>query len=315
MQHFHRLTDFPSPLPIPLTLSIGNFDGFHKGHQAIISQLVQSAKAIQGQSVALTFLNHPREVMQIGTHVPRLCSEEQKLRWFDQAGVDFLLLLPFTRTFSQQTPELFLHEIRQIIPFSQLILGHDAHIGRNRQGTPEVVKILAEKMGFSVTYLPPITLGSQAISSSRIRELINEGKLDRAAELIGRPYSIRGPVLEGAGHGKTLGFPTANIDVSRLCLPPKGVYAVTTEFQGRTLPAIANLGHAPTLQEERKCLLEVHIFDEHFELNSEELEVTPQHFIRPEIHFPDKESLKSQIQEDIQSAKRLLSITPNMSKK
>jgi riboflavin kinase/FMN adenylyltransferase len=186
-----------------------------------------------------------------------------------------------------------------------LILGRDATLGKNRAGGPEAVKTVTETLNFPVTYLEDFTVNNERVSSSRIRNLILEGKLTEAGVLLGRRYSIYAPVIQGEGKGKALGFPTANISVKELCLPPCGVYAATCRYQNRDYRAIANLGVAPTLKDMTTPLLEVHILDQTLNLYGESVEIFLDHYIRPEQRFTGVDSLKQQIAHDIATCRKL----------
>ena len=294
MKTFYQLEDFTAQ-DTPLSLTMGNFDGVHLGHQAILSQM-------PGTKVVLTFSNHPVEVLH---HAPfyRLSTTEHRLELFATHGVDTTLLLPFTEAFSKQSARDFLCSLHQKIPFTHLILGHDALLGHERTGNAQELAPLASELDFTLTYLDPILHNDTPISSSAIRSAIHAGNFNEASALLGRSYSILAPVEPGASQGRQLGFRTANLNVHTLCLPPLGVYAVETLLDGKTYRGVANLGRAPTLHAERPPLLEVHLLDFAGDLYNQMLEVQFIRFLRDERRFDSIEALKKQIAHDIEVAR------------
>jgi riboflavin kinase/FMN adenylyltransferase len=217
--------------------------------------------------------------------------------------VDLLFYLPFTKAFSEQNAEDFLTTISKKLNFKKLILGYDARIGRGREGDKNKILELSRKMQFEAQHLEPLIVEEKPASSSAIRQAIQKGDLKTAETFLGRPYSILGLVTQGKQLGKKLGFPTANLDVSDLCLPPFGVYAVEAEVEGKRCSAIANIGIAPTIRADGNPLLEVYLFEEDADLYGKELEVIFKKFLRPEMKFKNEEELRLQIAKDIKKAK------------
>ncbi len=280
-----------------ISLTLGNFDGVHLGHQKILQEL-------KGQKSLFTFSNHPAEILHQRT-VPLLTTPSQKLHLLKQAGIEQIVVAPFTRELSLQSAETFLSSLKQRVPFTHLVLGHDAAVGHLRQGNRREIDILSRKMDFTPLFQDPLKIDGKVVSSTRIRGLIQKGDFERAALFLGRPYSIRGQVMPGAGKGKLLGFQTANLSVETLCLPPLGVYAVEVIRNGKLYLGVANLGAAPTLHTNRTTQLEVHILDAKESLYAEEIEVIFKRFLRPEKWFPSPERLKQQISHDIALAKKI----------
>jgi len=303
MRIVHSLEEIPG-FSSPIVLSIGNFDGLHIGHQAVLNHLLKKTKDQHAISAVLTFSNHPSTVLRPSHPTSLLCSIPHKMHLLSQTGIDLTILLPFTTSFSEQTAETFLRTIRQVLPFRFLILGSDAHMGKNRDGDRETVTSLSHSFGFSVEYLSDCYYHGERISSSLIRHHIQKGDFSHAAALLGRPYTIYGPVLKGQGKGASLGFPTANLAVENLCLPPLGVYAVEVSVGGKEHRGIANLGFAPTMRQEASPLLEVHLFEHHEMLYEQTIDVRFLRFIRPERRFHSLEELKNQIALDVTEAKR-----------
>lgn len=304
MQIAYSLEDVPASTK-SFALTIGSYDGLHLGHQAVLEHLVKTAKRSGLKSAVLTFSNHPSTVLRPTNPTPLICSQEHKLKLFEKASIDMVILLPFTKEFSQQTADQFLRKVSHAVPFETLILGSDAHIGKNREGDQTVVTELAEHLGFSVEYFPDLLTDGRRISSNLIREALRQGDLKHAEDLLGRPYSIYSKVQKGNGKGATIGFPTANLDVAGLCLPPLGVYAVSLLEGVRCYPGVANLGVAPTMKEISEPVLEVHLFDQSSDLYGKSVEVLFHEFIRPEMRFSGVEELKAQIAKDVQAAKQM----------
>lgn len=294
MKQLYRLEDF-TPSSEPISLTIGNFDGIHLGHQAILSRLTN-------RKVVFTFSNHPAEVLYAKPS-SRLITFSHRLHLLSSYGIDTTLVTPFTEAFSKQSAEEFLLKLRAFIPFSHLVLGHDAVLGHARQGDSTQLLKLAKREGFLLEYLEAVKLDGIIVSSSEIRKQIQLGSFERANQLLGRPYSILAPIEPGAQNGRLLGFQTANLNVNGLCLPPLGVYAVSALLKGKHYQGVANLGRAPTLHADRPPILEVHLLDYDGELYGEELEVVFLKFLREERRFDSIEDLKAQIHKDIGSAR------------
>lgn len=286
------------PLSHPIALTIGNFDGVHLGHQQLLEKLRRA-----GRSVVVTFRNHPSDVLRSNDPSSILCAIDQKLDLLESFGVEAVALLDFTPELAKQSPEEFLDSIRLHLPFDHLILGYDGRIGCDRSGTPERLAEIAKERGFSLHYLPALTMGERPISSGRIRTAILQGDLDEAARLLGRPLSYYATVHAGAGMGRHIGFPTANLDIDHLCPPPLGVYAVSLRHGDHRFDGVANYGIAPTLHTNRIPLFEVHLFSFLGELYEARVELTLRAFLRPERHFSTVEELKQQIARDIELAK------------
>lgn len=208
-------------LKFPLGLAIGSFDGVHLGHQALFYHLRQTLGSKEATLAALTFSNHPTDILSKNGPVKRIYSTQQKLRMLESIGVDLVFLLPFTKELAQKTYEQFLKEAYEAFPFSFLIFGEGDVIGKNREGVASKVQELGASMGFNAIYLPKQLLNHQTISSGRIRECIQQADFKKAAQLLGRPYSIYAPFYAEEG-SDCAGF----LDVAGLCLPPEGPYTV-----------------------------------------------------------------------------------------
>lgn len=305
MQIFTTL-DPPIPIKESIVLSIGNFDGIHLGHQAVLSRLEAKKTELHMKSALITFVNHPVEVLQAKT-VSKICTLNHKIKLFEQFHLDYLFVLTFTQAFSQLSSFEFLKLLKDRIPLCSLLLGHDSTLGRDREGNREVVEKLTQEMGVGCEYVDPLLVNDMRVSSSLIKQLIQTGDLEALKTYLGRPYSIVGNVESGKGKGKVLGYPTANLSVEGLCLPPLGVYAVKVLCGDERLTGIANLGKAPTIRQDDSPILETFLFDHSTDLYGKQVEVIFEGFIRPEKKFPSVSALQEQISHDIEAAKILLS--------
>lgn len=295
-----RLHQLPA-VTQPCNLTIGTFDGVHLGHQAVLQYLLKISTGAHQPHIAaaFTFTNHPSEILRPERSAPLLTAPTFRYRLLERFSLQRVFAIGFTPELAQLSAEEFLGQLRQRIPFAHLVLGHDATIGKGKEGRREIVEALARKMGFGITYLPPFHVHGVPISSSLIRDAVRQGKLNDAKSWLGRPYSLTGYIVPGHGRGRKLGFPTLNIDVRRLCLPPFGVYAVEFRAHQETHEGIANLGLAPTIRMDRPPTLEVHLFDHPGRTTTGLVEVVLHSFIRPERKFATLEELRHQIAIDV----------------
>lgn len=305
MRIFYSLEESPKS-QTPVVLTVGNFDGVHRGHLKLLDQAKYLAVQQKRSLAAITFINHPLEVLRPNTPIALLCTLAHKIRLLSATGIDLLIMIPFTQQFSQLSAEDFLENVSKYIPFSDLILGHDATLGKAKSGDRKQIEKIEKKLSFKSHYIEPYVYQNQVVSSSVIRSLVQKGNIQEASQYLGRPYSIYAPVIEGRTHGKQLGFPTANIDVTNLCLPPLGVYAVEVIYQNQRIKGVANLGYAPTMRSDRVVLLEVHLLDWEKDLYHQQIEVIFKEFIRPEQKFSDSELLRKQIVFDLHRARQIL---------
>ncbi len=286
MRIIERLEDFRKPSSSPLVLTIGNFDGMHRGHQALLAK-ARSLAGGEGQVVAITFRNHPSEVLRPDQPIPLLNSLQHKLYLLQQRSIDTLILLTFTRYLAEHSAASFIERVRQFIPFSDLLLGYDATLGRDRQGDPATLHALSEQWGFSLHYLEEYRFEGQPVSSSRIRMALQQGDLERVERLLGRPYSLYGTILPGQEQGQEekSDWLAVHIEVKGLCLPPFGVYAVEGRREGKQMPGIVNLEIAPTLGIDAPPLLQVHFLDIQENLYGKHVEIIFKSFFPPEKKF------------------------------
>lgn len=293
----------PLLLKKKMALAIGTFDGVHKGHQAIIQNIIDVAKKRDSYSAIVTYENHPSRILRPDNPVLSICTLTHKIELLEQTQLDYIILYNFDQNFASQTASQFLSNLMEISPFEYLNMGYDGKIGKNRTGDMQHLSDLSKKLCFDLAYTSAYPANEMPISSTHIRNYIREGNLKKAAELLGRPYSIKGYVVAGKGIGEKIGFPTANIVIRDLETPPQGVWAVEAILENKPLRAVANLGVAPTLHRERDIFLEVHIPDKNIDLYGKKLEVVFHQFLRPELCFQNIDELKQQLQQDINAAK------------
>jgi riboflavin kinase / FMN adenylyltransferase len=289
--------DTPPPFVTPLAITIGNFDGVHLAHQMLINKM----KELAPNCAVLTFENHPQQILR-GEAKPLITHPKQRINLLRAYGVDLVYQLPFTESFSQLSASVFLTKLKNTTNFTTLVLGHDAALGKNREGTAEKLFELSNVLEFSLYYLDPLTHQQRPISSSLIRSVIQQGELTLAQDLIGRPYSIFGVVEKGAQKGRLLGFRTANIPLQGLITPPFGVYVLKSTINGKDVYGVGNIGVAPTLNAHRAPLLEAHFFDLDHDLYKKEIEVSLVRYLREEKTFSNPQELKQQINRDAKEA-------------
>jgi riboflavin kinase/FMN adenylyltransferase len=295
----HEIQDSPTKRS-PVVLALGFFDGLHLGHQDIFKKM-RELRGEKGLAYILTFSNHPRTLINPDLPFPLILTFQDRIERLKDQGCDTIILLEFTEQIKKASADEFLSHLQEQIGFDHLILGPDATIGNNREGSTDLMKLLSKKFSYELHIIPTVSIQNERVSSTRVREAINRGDLKEVEILLGRPYSIRSSKQEGKQIGRALGFPTVNLEVSDIVLPPLGVYKVRVTFDGETYLGAANLGFAPTLQERTLPILEIHLVDYHDEINSSLFEVTFLNFIREEKKFSSQEALKRQIELDIEA--------------
>ncbi len=292
-------------------ITIGNFDGVHKGHQALFYEVIEKADSIGGTSVAMTFEPHPIRVLKQNGNPPLITLYEQKVELISRTGLDVLICVPFTREFAAITAKEFVEDILvRRIGMKAIVVGKDYTFGKNREGNLDLLNTYSKRLGFEVIVPQWIKMPntiSDRISSTRIRDLVMEGKVAEAQKLLGRYYQIRGIVAIGRNRGgKLLGFPTANINLQDELCPKMGVYAVTVECQDKLCKGVANIGYSPTF-EDHVFTVEVHILDFNENVYGQKIRVNFVRRIRDEIKFSSISELSEQIKKDIKKARKILS--------
>lgn len=309
-----KIVDDLQNLPEPFhnaVVTIGNFDGVHKGHQALIREVKEQAHAIQGTAVAVTFEPHPARVLKKDAPLQHITMIEQKIELLEKLELDALVCIPFTESFARVSAREFVENILvEQLGMKAIVVGKDYAFGRNREGTIPLLKEMAGALGFEVTVMDWQYVDDcpgERVSSTRIRNIIMEGDVEKARKLLGRHYQIRGSVVSGRDRGgKLLGFPTANINLQDELCPKTGVYAVTVQTGAGTFQGVANIGFSPTF-EDHLFTVEVHILDFNSDIYNQPIRVNFVSRLRDEMKFSNIQELSNQIKRDIEKARQLLS--------
>jgi riboflavin kinase/FMN adenylyltransferase len=304
-------------------LTIGNFDGVHLGHRAILEMVIERARALDGESVLYTFEPHPRRVLQSESGLKMLETFEQKVETLEALGIDAVIAEPFDLEFARISPEYFIeHFIHESIRPIEVYVGYDFHFGRDREGSMRLLTERGPHLGFSVTVVPEVSFQGRDVNSTRIRQLLGDGEVEEAKQLLGRPFSVRGEVTQGDRRGRTIGFPTANLAPETEMLPGPGVYyghlrcvgdAATLKSRGvgrERLPVVTNVGYRPTFRDGRDLVAEAHILDFSGDLYGLEVDLTFEGRIRGERRFESVDALRAQIAQDVEVARERLRSWP-----
>ncbi len=305
MRIIRGIKSLSEQLPDPV-LTLGNFDGVHLGHQAIFEKVIERARATGGTSVAFTFEPHPLKVLT-PERSPRLLNTfHGKMRLLELAGLDVVICAKFTRSFADQNPEDFAREVlAKTIGVREVYVGYDYAFGKGREGSIDSLKRMGKTYGFEVGVIEPVRIDDIVVSSSVLRDLISNGKIEEASKLLGRPYAIEGEVVHGANRGRTIGFPTANLHTANEVLPAFGVYAVHAYIGGRRFQGVASIGIRPTF-DAGPVSIEVYLFGFEGELYGRQMELQFVKRLRGEEKFPDVDSLVRQIRKDVEQARQVL---------
>jgi riboflavin kinase/FMN adenylyltransferase len=309
MERIEKLEEITKPFKNAV-VTIGNFDGVHIGHRALLQEVIQKAVSIGGVSIAMTFEPHPIRVLRQNGLPPLLTPYAQKVGLLESTGIDVLICVPFDKAFAAITADAFVSDILvRRIGMKAIVTGKDYTFGRNREGNLELLIAYGKCLGFEVNVVDWIhganTLPGRA-SSTKIRELISAGNVSKAEKLLGRLYQVSGRVIEGRRRGgKLLGFPTANIDPGEKLCPKTGIYAVTVEYGDRDFLGVANIGYSPTFKD-KVFTVEVHILDFDEDIYGKEISVNFVRRLRDEIRFPSIAALSDQIRKDIVAAREIL---------
>jgi len=294
---------------LPITLGAGFFDGVHTGHRIVLDTAIERARALGGQAWALTFDRHPLAVLAPSRRPPLLTTLEERLALLEATGVDGILLLPFTRELAVMEPDAFIAWLCAAMgtpthpPAHQILCGENWRFGLLAQGTPELLRALGVRHGYSVRIVPFAYYQNEAVSSTRIRLAVLDGRMEDADQMLGRPWGFAGPVVRGRGLGRRFGFPTANLVCAREVVPPLGVYAVRATVDGRTFDGVANFGVHPTIDPSGTPLLEVHCFDCDENLYDRTVQIAFLARLREERRFAAHDDLVAQIRRDAAAAR------------
>ena len=287
-------------------LALGNFDGLHRGHQKIVERIRRSAADRGATALVLTFDPHPPRVVRPDKAPPLLMTMPQKVAALEKAGLHGVAVVRFTEAFSRLSPEQFVRQVLvDWLRVSEVWVGADFLFGHERAGTFSVLRSLGTQYGFRAEKIDPVRYKEFVVSSTRIRRLVAEGRVDEAGALLGHHYAIDGTITAGAGRGRTLGFPTANLSTDNELVPPTGVYATTAELHGTRWPAVTNIGVRPTFEAAGAVTVETHILGLSADVYGAPLSLSFIQRLRDERKFPDVDALREQIAADVRRAGRL----------
>ncbi len=303
--HRYTLNDALPPECQGGAIAVGNFDGVHVGHQALLEETVRQARSLAGPAVAVTFDPHPTQILRPESFQPLLTTPIYRAELLHDAGADHVFILATSPTLLQlPAAEFFERILSRGLQARAIVEGFNFGFGKNREGTLEVLQDLGKQAGIAVTLLPAVEISGKPVSTSRVRAEIVAGRMDQVQQLLGRPYRVTGVVGVGQRRGQTLGFPTANLERIETLVPGDGVYAVRAWTQGKSWPGAANVGPNPTFGEHARKL-EVHLIGFHGDLYGATLAVDFLAKIRDTRAFADASELSRQIEKDLQAAGRL----------
>lgn len=304
-----NIIDFPELTPLPYDdacITIGNFDGVHLGHQAIISRMVQEAKKDNRPVLVVTFYPNPSMFFKQPQRPFYLSTPGEKESQLMGLGVDRVITFRFNREFADLTAEAFLLSLKEKLGLGVLVVGQDFALGKDRQGTIPVLKAIGRAHDFEVETIPQIQTGNEEISSTMIRQLLDIGAVDRVAELLGRPYRVYGEVTHGSDRGARIGLPTANIaHWPEKKLPAVGVYATLVDLHGQTQQGITNVGYRPTFENQNQVNVETHILGFDGNIYGEKIDLAFIQKLRDEQKFSGVDAFLAQIERDKVKAKRI----------
>lgn len=302
MKIFNSIQEFTSDSKTIVTL--GTFDGVHKGHKSILEKVLLSSRSTNCESLVLTFFPHPRMVLQQNTDIKLLNTIKEKALLLERYGIDNLIIHPFDHAFSRLTAEEFVKEILvNQLNISKIIIGHDHRFGRNRTATIDDLILYGNEYGFEVEQISALEINEVSVSSTKIRNALNEGHLETANRFLGYPYFITGIVIQGRQLGRTIGYPTANISIPEeyKLIPIGGVYVVSSNIDGNKIFGMMNIGTNPTVGENVQTI-EVNFFDFNSDLYGKELQINIHYRMRNEVKFPSVDALKEQLSLDKHTA-------------
>jgi riboflavin kinase/FMN adenylyltransferase len=302
MRIVRGLESFPSDARASV-VALGVFDGVHLGHRAILGTAVTRARAAGLEALACTFDRHPSEVLQPGRAPAMITTLDERTALIGETGVDGVVVLEFTRALAAVEPEAFVKDaLLGRLQAREIVVGFNHRFGRGARGDARLLESLAGRLGFQAHVAPPMVVDGGPVSSSEIRAALQRGDVAAAARSLGRPYAIAGSVTAGAGRGRSLGFPTANVEPDRVLLLPKGVYRGALEVEGRRHLAVVNVGVRPTFGE-TTLAVEAHLPDFTGDLYGRVVRLEFVDHLREEMRFPSVDALREQIARDIAAAR------------
>lgn len=298
----------PAPVAGPgAVVTLGMFDGVHRGHQAVLARTAEVARQRAAEGVVVTFDTHPRAVVDPGGAPPTITSLEHRLALFEEQGLDVALVLPFDRELAALSAEAFAGRfLRDAAGAGHVVLGEYAHFGRGREGNVGWLRAHGEAIGLTAEAVAPLMLDGERISSTAVRTAVFHGDLSRAARMLGRPVTVLGEIRSGLGIGRTLGFPTLNLDLHHELHPPEGVYIARTRVGQSVWPSVANIGRRPTIAgtDQSDILVESHVLDVSIgDLGGQRATVQFLRHLREEKRFEDRDALKEAIARDVEAAR------------
>jgi len=305
MKVISSLEDIKEPFAYAV-ITVGNFDGVHIGHQGLLKEVKKRADKMSGTSIVLTFEPHPLKVLK-EKKIPLITPFERKIELIEKLGIDVVICLPFTREFSKVSAREFVEEILlKKIGMKEIVVGYDYTFGHKREGNIDLLKKLGDELGFKVCILGPILVDNMIVSSTRIRNLIMEGELEKVKILLNRYYQVSGEVI--AGHdrgGRLLGFPTANLKLVNEVFPKNGVYVVEVIYNNKVYGGVTNIGFKPTFGNDALSV-ETHILDFDQNIYGKKIKLNFIKRLRNEKRFSSIEALAAQIKRDIEEARKIL---------
>ncbi len=304
MQQFHPLESYHLNSS---WITVGSFDGVHRGHQALVRELVEGAQFAGVPAVAVTFFPHPAVVLRNLQGPYYLTNPEERAELLAALGVDYVITLPFNRALASLSAMEFMQRLKTHLGLRALLIGPNFTLGRNREGNVNRLEEIGKELGYRVTVVGPITEDGQVVSSSEVRQALQAGNVSRAAELLGRRYSIPGTVVHGDARGRSIGLPTANLEVwPQRILPANGVYATWVLLDGERMPAVTNVGVRPTFENQPATpQVEAHLLDFNRDLYHQEIQVEFVEYLRPEEWFPSADAMMEVVKKDIERSREV----------
>jgi len=297
MKLLYSLDAYPSHKPAAVT--IGSFDGVHLGHRKVLNDLKSIAKKNDEASVVISFEPHPRLFFNPDSDMKLLTTTPEKVDLLAQQGIDYLILQKFDKNFANQSPETYIKNLVEKLNMKELLIGYDHRFGKNREGNFEMIQSMEDQFGYKTHKINPLLIDNEEVSSTKIRQALQEGDIDKANKLLGYTYFISGKVIAGNQLGRQLGFPTANIDFdfSKKIFPKQGVYVVKSIIDNQPVYGMMNLGLRPTINGQ-KLIMEVHFFDFNKDIYGQNIRVSFLKRLRNEQKFDSLDALKKQLKID-----------------
>jgi len=311
MKIYKDIANLP-PIEKPV-ITIGSFDGVHLGHQQIIQQINDLAASIEGQSVLVTFHPHPRIVLGQDDNLRLLNTLEEKATLLEKYGVDALVVVPFSKAFANQSPDEYIKDFLVAKLHPRIIaIGYNHKFGKNRKGNISYLRKFEKEHQFEVVEISKKEVDSIAVSSTKVRQAVSEGKVALAKSLLGHPFVLSGTVVKGRQIGSEIGFPTANIQVDNAykLIPPEGIYAVEVQHQDQHYQGMLYIGNRPTIDNDLQQTIEVNIFDFNQDIYEEQIKVYFIQYLRGDVKFNNVTQLKEQLKKDKEAALQALHSTP-----